>query len=158
MEKRKIAVIRVRGTADINPKAKYTFKLLKLFKKNWCVVIDPTPQMLGMLKVIKDFATFGEIDLETFKELVKKRGRIVGDKPLTDEYVKEKLNMSLDEFIEKVYNGEMKLKDLPGIKTFFRLNPPRKGWERGGIKKPFTQGGALGYRGEKINDLIKRMI
>ncbi|HIQ51584.1 MAG TPA: 50S ribosomal protein L30 [Nautiliaceae bacterium] len=158
MEKKKIAVIRVRGTANVNPKADYTFKLLKLFKKNWCVVVDPTPQMLGMLKVIKDFATFGEIDLETFRELVKKRGRIVGDKPITDEYVKEKLNMSLDEFIEKVYNGEMKLKDLPGVKTFFRLNPPRKGWERGGIKKAFTQGGALGYRGEKINDLIKRMI
>jgi large subunit ribosomal protein L30 len=37
----------------------------------------------------------------------------------------------------------------------FRLNPPRKGY--GGIKLPFPKG-ALGNRGEKINDLIKRML
>ena len=40
----------------------------------------------------------------------------------------------------------------------FRLNPPRKGYGRKGIKNAFSQGGALGYRGEKINDLLKRML
>ncbi len=43
-------------------------------------------------------------------------------------------------------------------KLIFRLNPPRGGFERKGIKTPFTLGGALGFRGEKINELIKRMI
>ena len=37
----------------------------------------------------------------------------------------------------------------------FRLNPPRGGY--GGIKLPYPKG-ALGNRGEKINDLIKRML
>jgi len=41
---------------------------------------------------------------------------------------------------------------------FFRLHPPRGGFERKGTKKPFNLGGAVGYRGDKINDLIKRMI
>lgn len=49
-------------------------------------------------------------------------------------------------------------KDPKKIKNYFRLNSPRKGFERKGIKKPFSIGGALGYRGSKINDLIKRMI
>ncbi|MCK4968825.1 MAG: uL30 family ribosomal protein [Candidatus Aenigmarchaeota archaeon] len=40
----------------------------------------------------------------------------------------------------------------------FRLHPPIHGYERGGVRKGFNQGGALGYRGEKINDIIKRMI
>ena len=43
-------------------------------------------------------------------------------------------------------------------KKFFRLNSPKKGFGRKGIKKPFTMNGALGDRGEKINDLIKRMV
>jgi large subunit ribosomal protein L30 len=43
-------------------------------------------------------------------------------------------------------------------KKFFRLNSPRKGFGRKGIKNPFTRGGALGYRGEKMNDLVQRMI
>ncbi len=43
-------------------------------------------------------------------------------------------------------------------KKTFRLHPPKKGWERKGIKKPYKKGGALGYRGAEINALIKRMI
>ena len=43
------------------------------------------------------------------------------------------------------------------VKKCFRLNPPKGGFERKGIKIPFSVGGALGYRGDKINDLIKKM-
>lgn len=41
---------------------------------------------------------------------------------------------------------------------YHRLNNPRKGFGRKGIKALFLKGGALGDRKEKINDLIKRMI
>lgn len=40
----------------------------------------------------------------------------------------------------------------------YHLHPPRGGFERKGIKHSFSQGGALGYRGAKINDLIKKML
>lgn len=40
----------------------------------------------------------------------------------------------------------------------FHLHPPRGGFERKGIKRSHYQGGALGYRGAKINDLIKKMV
>ena len=43
-------------------------------------------------------------------------------------------------------------------KKFYRLNSPKKGFGRKGIKYPFNKGGALGNRKEKINDLIKRMM
>jgi large subunit ribosomal protein L30 len=42
-------------------------------------------------------------------------------------------------------------------KAYF-MPPPKGGFERGGIKKSFAAGGVLGDRGDKINDLIKRMI
>ena len=41
---------------------------------------------------------------------------------------------------------------------FFRLQPPKKGFGRKGIKISFKEGGALGYRKDKINDLVKRML
>lgn len=44
------------------------------------------------------------------------------------------------------------------LKPFFRLHPPRGGFERHGIKKTFAEGGVLGDRGTKMNDLIARMI
>jgi hypothetical protein len=43
-------------------------------------------------------------------------------------------------------------------KKYFTLHPPRGGFEKGGIKKSFPNGGALGYRGAKMNDLIRKMI
>ena len=46
----------------------------------------------------------------------------------------------------------------PSAKKFFSLHPPRGGFERKGIKKPFNLKGALGYRGDNINVLIKKMI
>lgn len=50
-------------------------------------------------------------------------------------------------------------KDEEGnIKPFFRLNPPKGGFERKGIKKPFSLGGALGDRKEEINQLIEKML
>jgi large subunit ribosomal protein L30 len=40
----------------------------------------------------------------------------------------------------------------------YALQPPRKGYGRKGVKLPFSTGGALGDRKEKINDLLLRMI
>lgn len=44
------------------------------------------------------------------------------------------------------------------LKKFFMLPPPRGGFERKGIKVPYGKGGVLGYRGAKINDLLRKMI
>ncbi|MBS3109357.1 uL30 family ribosomal protein [Candidatus Woesearchaeota archaeon] len=48
-------------------------------------------------------------------------------------------------------------RDNKKIKKFFRLHPPKGGFRARGIKAPYGQKGDLGYRGEKINDLLKRM-
>ena len=42
-------------------------------------------------------------------------------------------------------------------RKFAQLQPPLKGFERKGIKHSYNVGGALGDRGDNINDLIKRM-
>ena|SRR3989338_1291621 len=47
--------------------------------------------------------------------------------------------------------------DKKGI-LHFALNSPKKGFGRKGLKASFKKGGALGYRGKKINEIIKRMI
>lgn len=41
-------------------------------------------------------------------------------------------------------------------KIIFSLPNPKKGFKS--IKKGFNQGGDLGYRGEKINELVERII
>ena len=152
------AVIRVRGEVGTGPDVRKTFELLRLHRKNNCVVVPEEKQVKKMIEKVKDYATFGEIDNETLSSLIKKRGRMEGDKRITDEALKELGFSSVEELSEALISGKIKVKDLNKFKKIFRLHPPKKGFERAGIKKPFTVGGALGYRGEKINLLIKKMI
>jgi len=65
---------------------------------------------------------------------------------------------SIKEFTAAAMKSEAKISDIPELKHMFRLNPPTGGHERKGIKKPYALGGALGYRGKEINELIGRMI
>jgi large subunit ribosomal protein L30 len=117
----KIAVISVRGVVNAKGEMIDTLKMLKLHRKNVLAVFNKTDATLGMIKKVKDYVTYGEIDDAFDKMLAEKR---------PDDYAK----------------------------GFFRLSPPKGGFERKGIKKAFTIGGALGYRGDKMKDLIKRMM
>ncbi len=119
------AVIRLRGQVRIKKPVIDTLAMLNIKQRNHCSLQKMTPVSEGMIKKVKDYVTWGEINKETKKLLLEKK-------------------------TETREDGE--------IKNCFRLSPPRGGFERKGTKKAFTQGGALGYRGQKINDLIKKMI
>ncbi len=158
MEIKRLAIIRIHGKKGLKKGIKDTFNMIRLYKKNTCVIIINSPYYIGMIKKINEYVTWGEIDEATFSLLLSKRGKLARKKAITEEYVKEKLNMPMYEFVKKFITANIELKDLPGLKLFFKLSPPKGGFENGGIKKQFANGGALGYRKEKINDLLKRMI
>ena len=56
----KIAVIRVRGDVNLRKEIKETLNLLKLYRKNFCVVVDNNQNIIGMVKKVKDYVTYGE--------------------------------------------------------------------------------------------------
>lgn len=152
-----LAVIRIRGQPDRRPEERTALELLRLHKVFHCTLVPDNPSMRGTLKTVEYVVTYGEIDKETLKELIQKRGRLVGNKPVTVEYLKSIGFESFDEMAEALISGKVSLKDLPGFKPVFRLHPPRGGF-KGSVKRHFAEGGELGYRGAKINELLKRMI
>jgi len=154
---KRIAVIRIRGVIGADKEVKDTLYLLRLRRTNVAVVIDDRDSYMGMIKKVEPWIAWGEINKETFKKLLLKRGRLPGNKRVTEEYIKEKTGMDIDTFVDKFFNFEIELEDV-GIKPFFRLKPPSGGYPRKGIKVPYKLGGAWGYWGEKINDLINKMI
>ncbi len=160
------AIIRIRGRVGVPPDVRKTLANLRLHRRFHLVLYPSTlPGIHGMLDKVKDWVTWGEIDRETLIELLRRRGRAPGDKPLTDEYVREKLGLSgIEELADKLLSGEIMLHKLYDktrkvwiIKPVFRLHPPRGGF-KGSIKKPYGAGGELGYRGYAINELIRRML
>lgn len=154
----KLAVVRVRGSVKVRREVLDTLRMLGLTRLNHCVVVEDTPSIRGMLQEAKDYITWGEIGTEALKELLLKRGRLVGNKKLTEDYVRANTRFSsIQELARAVVNGEAELpKILPELKKVFRLHPPSKG--HGSIKRPFKFGGALGYRGKEIDKLIARMV
>ncbi|MFH0870811.1 MAG: uL30 family ribosomal protein [archaeon] len=76
--------------------------------------------------------------------------------------VKCKDYIAYGEISEDTYNelvDKRGKKDVDGaLKKYFLLHPPRGGFERKGIKVPFNSGGAIGYRGDKMNELIRKML
>ena len=151
------AVIRVRGQADVNYNITHTMELLGLTRVNHCVIVPENDSTKGMMQVIKDYCTWGEVDEETLAKLIRERGKLAGDKDITDDYLKEKSEFAtVEDMAKAIIENDYKMRDIEAAKPVFRLHPPVKGYE--GNKRSFQNGGALGYRGAKINDLINRML
>ncbi|MBI2675454.1 MAG: uL30 family ribosomal protein [Candidatus Aenigmarchaeota archaeon] len=131
------AAVRLRGHVGMSEEMEMTLRMLNLHRVNSCVVLPETESTLGMLKKISNFITYGEIDGKTLAFLFKKR-----------------LKAADKEGIIKKLGSPGKFEDL-GIKPVFRLSPPSKGLKS--IKALYPKGD-LGYRGEKINELLGRMI
>ncbi len=151
------AVVRVRGQPDVNKDIRYTMGLLGLNRVNHCVVLPENPSVDGMLQMVKDYCTWGEIDEETLSAMLRTRGKIKGDKDLDDEFLKEKTEFAtVEELAKAMIENDFRMREMEDAKPVFRLHPPIKGYE--GNKRAFTNGGSLGYRGKEINDLINRML
>jgi len=71
-----IAVIRIKGNVGLRKGIKETFERLRLRKKYSCIVIEKmTDVQKGMIEKVRNFVAYGEIDKETYEELVKARGK-----------------------------------------------------------------------------------
>ena len=143
-----LGAIRIKGRIDISAKNKKTFDLLRLRKKFACSIYNPTKENKGMLHRVRNYVAYGEIDEKTLRELVLKRGRLKGNKPINK-------NKITNQTIKEIFEGKKTLKDL-GIKPFFRLHPPRGGFKKS-TKKGYPKG-VLGNQEKEINKLILRML
>ena len=151
------AVIRVRGQPDVNKDIEYTMNLFGLYRVNHCSIVPDNPVTKGMLQKIKDYVTYGEVTPETLAQMIRVRGRLSGDRAITDEYLVENSDFkTIEDFAKAIVDEDYKMRDVEAVKPVFRLHPPVKGYE--GNKRSYRNGGALGYRGEAINDLIARML
>jgi large subunit ribosomal protein L30 len=152
-----LAVVRVRGIINVKNDIRDTLTMLGLGRVNHCILLNESPQSMGMLLKVKDYVTWGPIDAETAALLVKERGRLKGRKPLDEKSLKVLGKYkSFEDLGKALADGEAKWTKLEDTVRVFRLHPPRKGYE--GIKRTYNIGGALGDRGENINVLLKRMV
>jgi len=142
----KLAVLRVRGIRNVDPKIRRTLEMMRLEKPNHLVVIEDSPANLGMLNVVKDYVTFGPIKEDLLLALLAKRGR-KGSKRLSSLLDADKMKVAATE----IFSGK---KTADFANPVFRLSPPSQGYKE--IKRPYPQGD-LGRRMD-IAPLLRKMI
>jgi len=140
-------VVRVRGTIHARHDITETLRFLHLSRPNHATVLPEEPNVRGMLMKVQGYITWGEADRATVGELLQHRGETVDGRKVAGD-------KELPELAQAV--TDQGLIATSRLKPLFRLKAPKGGWRS--TKKPFARGGALGYRGAKINDLVRRML
>ena len=152
-----ILAIRIRSPINATQRIKDTLQMLRLGRNNYATLLDNRPSYIGMLRLVKDWVTWGEVNYEIILKLLNERGEIPGRGKIDKETLKQLGYQSVEELSKDIFHCQIDVSELKRIKPFFRLHPPRKGFKRK-IKRPFGAGGETGYRGETINDLVLKMV
>ncbi len=150
-----LAVIRIRGNVGRRQDLKDALDIMGLSKPNTCVIIPDSPESKGIVKKVKDSVSFGKIDVDTLTKILRKRGRLEGNRRLTDETVKETGYDTIEKLSMDLFERKVKIRNVPKLKPVFRFSPPSKGFKS--VKQNHPRGD-LGNKGASIIGLIERMI
>jgi len=157
-------VVRIKGINKIDPKKRKTLQLLRLLQINNGVFIKLTKATMEMLKIVEPLVAYGYPNQKSVRELIYKRGYGKVDKqrlPLTDnEIIEENLGkygiICMEDLIHEIYTVGPNFKQASNFLWPFKLNSPTGGFRKRKFKH-FIEGGDLGNREDKINELIKQM-
>ncbi len=150
-------VVRVRGSVHAKHEIGETLRFLHLSRPNHATILPEEAAFRGMLTRVQGYVTWGEADEATVGLLLAARGRTPEGHPLVPA---GGAAPSREAAAAAVGLAKSVLADgLPrtrAVRPLFRLRAPKGGWRS--TKKPFTLGGALGYRGRAINELVRKML
>jgi large subunit ribosomal protein L7e len=174
-------VVRIKGINKIDPKKRKTLQLLRLLQINNGVFIKLTKATMEMLKIVEPFVAYGYPNQKSVRELIysklgidlrlssetnscTERGYGKADKqrlPLTDnEIIEENLGkygmICMEDLIHEICTVGPNFKAASNFLWPFKLNSPTGGFRKRKFKH-FIEGGDLGNREDKINDLIRQM-
>ena len=148
-------VVRIKGTVNIPAWAKTTLANLNLDKKFRATLVAENPETLGMLRKVKDIVAWTSVDSDFIKELLERRGKISGYKPLTKGDLPKGFE-SIEELATAIAQNKTSMSKLNNIKPWFALAPPKGGFKQK-TKKQFTQDGVLGHN-EQLMQLVRNML
>ena len=148
-------VVRIRGTVNIPYWANNTLDNLNLDKRFRATVMPENPESLGMLRKVKEMVAWTSADATIIKELLEKRGKKTGFKPITNSDLPEGYN-TIEELASAIADNKIALSKIRSIKPWFALNSPRGGFKRK-TKTQYSQDGILG-EDKGLTDIVKRML
>jgi large subunit ribosomal protein L30 len=148
-------VVRIKGTVNIPRWAQMTLDGLNLDRRFRATIVPESNEYLGMLRTVKEEVAWTKADAGIVKELLEKRGRKAGYKPLTKSDLPKEYK-SMDDLATAIAENKVAISKLEGIKPWFALSPPKGGFKRK-TKTQYAEDGVLGEDGELV-EIVKRML
>ena len=148
-------VVRIKGTVNIPEWARMTLDGLNLDRRFRATIVPESPEYLGMLRKVKEVVAWTKADAGIVKELLEKRGRKTGYKPLTKADLPKEYK-SVEDLASAIAENKISMSKLEGIKPWFALGPPKGGFRRR-TKTQYTQRGVLGDDAE-LAEIVKKML
>ena len=151
--------MRLKGSFGTPISFETALSTLRLKYRFNAVLLENKVNVLGMLRKVKDYVTWGEVKTPEIANLLRERGEIEGGIMVTDDTVKKTFGEdSVNSLAEGITRGRISLESLwvKGLRPVFRLRPPSGGFETT-IKRPYGSHGELGNRGTSMSELLERM-
>merc|ERR1711909_114328 len=157
-------VIRIQGVNKIHPKVRKVLKLFRLLQINTAIFLKLNKATINMIRICEPFITWGYPNLKTVKNLMYKRGYAkIGGRPVplnSNNLVEDNLGKSgmicIEDMVHEVFTVGPNFHKATSFLWPFKLNKPPGGWREKRTK--FVEGGDLGNREEKINEILDKMI
>lgn len=149
-------VVRIKGTVNIPYWAQTTLDNLNLDRRFRATLVPESAESLGMLRKVKEIVAWTKADAAIVKELLEKKGRKTGYKPIAASDLPKEYK-GFDDLASAIADNKISISKLGGgIKPWFALNPPRGGFKRK-TKTQTSQAGVLG-EDEGLVEIVKRML
>ena len=160
-----IIIIRICGQWERIPKeiqlilAKFHLKEL-----NNAIILFYNMENFKMVKLIESYVTWGYINKYLIEDLLRKRGSVTLGNNEPNELDNVQIENSLgrlgivciEDIIFELTKETKNARDVLNYLGYFKLEKNDDGFDKANIC--FEKGGAQGFRGDKINELLKKMI
>ena len=157
-------VIRIRGIIGMSPKVKKILQLLRLRQLHSGVFVKLNGATIKMLRLVEPYVAYGTPNLKSVREMIYKRGygkvskkRVPIDNNAVVEEVLGKYDIiCVEDLIHEIFTVGPHFKEAANFLWPVKLSSPTGGFKAKLLH--YNEGGDAGYRGEKIHELVKKML
>ena len=160
-----IIIIRICGQWERIPKEiQLILSKLNLKQLNNAIILFYNKENFKMVKLIESYVTWGFINKYMIEDLLRKRGSVTfgNNEPneLDNVDIENALGklgiVCIEDIIFELTKETKNAKDVLNYLGYFKLETNDEGFDKANIS--FEKGGNQGFRGDKINALLKKMI
>jgi large subunit ribosomal protein L30 len=151
-----LLVVNMRGLVNTRTPVRETLHQLRLLKRFNATIVPDNEVSRGMLESAKEHLAWCELDASTAENLLAKRAETSNGNKVAESILKGSGFSTFADLASALAAGKTTLREEFGFRQFFRLSPPKGGFNRS-IRRQFGEGGILGPNRE-LPKLVEKMI